>query len=389
MKMNRLIGLVLALTVSALSGCHGGGSESTVISGMVSKGPVTGGTVKVYAIHDGVAATTAPIGQGTTDNIGNYTIDVGDYTGPVLVEVTGGSFTDEVSGVSFFLKATMRAVLSNAVPGGQTAAVTPLTELAYKKASGAGLSPASIDDANAKMASFFGLTNIISTLPVAGGAGDDQKKYAVVLAAVAQFINNNKNPSESMDDALPRLLTQLGDEVKNAGGFSIGTINSFNTAITDFGKSGRNTTGVTITPLPAPTSGLLKIRTDQSPDTIGAIDVTVSFPAGVSVSADAATGEPAAGVVTASGVAAGNNDLVAAKFTPASGGSPAQLHAALVDVTGFGPGEFMTIKFDVDAGGSFPASASAFSVTGFSATGTRSGPLSGVTASLAVGAEMK
>jgi hypothetical protein len=109
----------------------------------------------------------------------------------------------------------------------------------------------------------------------------------------------------------------------------------------------------------------------------------------VTVSADAATGEPAADVVTASGVATGNNDLVAAKFTPASGGSPAQLHVALVDVAGFGPGEFATVKFDVDAGGSFPASASAFSIAGFTATGTRSGQLNGVTASLAVGAEMK
>ena len=181
----------------------------------------------------------------------------------------------------------------------------------------------------------------------------------------------------------------MGDEVKNAGGFSLGTINGINTAINDFSNSGRNTTGVTITPLPIPTSGLLKLRTDQSPDTIGALDVTVNFPAGVTITADAATGEPAAGVVTVSGVAAGNNDLIAAKFTPASGGSPAQLHAALVNAAGFGPGEFMTIKFDVAAGGSFPASASAFSVTGVTATGTRSGPLNGITVSLAVGAEMK
>lgn len=355
---------------------------------MASKGPITGGTVKVYAIRDGVAATSAPIGQGTTDTNGNYAIDVGDYTGPVLIEVTGGSFTDEVSGVSFFLKAPMRTVLSNAVPGGQTAAITPLTEFAYKKASGAGLSPASIDDANSKMASFFGVGSIISTLPVAGGAADDQKKYAAVLAAIAQFISNNRNPSESLDDALPRLFTQMGDEVKNAGGFSLGTINGINTAINDFTNSGRNTTGATIAPLPIPTTGLLKLRTDQSPDTIGALDVTVNFPAGVTVAANAATGEPAAGVVTASGVAVGNNDLVEAKFTPASGGSPAQIHVALVNVDGFGPGEFVTIKFDVDAGGSFPAGASAFSVTGVTATGTRSGPLAGITVSLAVGAEM-
>jgi hypothetical protein len=368
MHARSLAGLIIILLVSALTGCHSGGGgqqPATVISGMASKGPIKAGNVKVFAIRDGIEDRSAPLGQGPTNDSGNYTVDIGAYTGPILIEATGGSFTDEVSGASVTMKAPMRSVLSNASTGTQTMAITPLTELAYKKAIGAGilLTSASIDDANTSVASFFGLNNIISVLPVSGGAVNDQKKYASVLASFAQYVSNNKNQNESLDDALLRLLTQIGDEVKNAGGFSMGTINGINAAITDFENNGKNETGATATPLPVPASGLLKLRTAGTAGTTGAINITVNFPAGVTVLADATTGEAAVGVVTASGsAAADNNMLTSAKFTPSSGGSPAQLHIAFVSVTGFGTGEFATIKFGLDAGGSFPAGESVFSV---------------------------
>jgi hypothetical protein len=394
MKMIHLIGLVLMVAVSSLAGCHGGGGSepTTVVSGVASKGPIKGGTIKVFAIRGGIEDRSTPLGQGPTTDNGNYTIDIGAYTGPILVEATGGSFTDEVSGAAVTMKAPLRAVFSNASAGTQAMAITPLTELAYKKAVGAGalLTNTSIDDANANVSSYFKLTDIISTLPQAGGGSDDQKKYAAVLASFAQYVSNNKNKTESLDDALSRLITQIGDEVKNLGGFSISTINGINTAISDFEKSGKNKTGAAATPLAAPASGLLKLSTAGTA-TISAIDVTVNFPAGVTVLDDAITGEAAAGVVTISGPAtADKNVLSSAKFTPASGGTPAQLHIAFASVTGFGTGEFATIKFDLDAGVSFPAGASAFSISGFSAVEADGSQLSGITASpVSVAAEMK
>src|SRR5512138_363277 len=72
--------------------------------------------------------------------------------------------------------------------------------------------------------------------------------------------------------------------------------------------------------------GELRLATAGMPSTIAGIDLTVNLPAGVSVNANPATGEVAAGVVTISGAAAaGGNNLAAAKYVPATDKAPAQL----------------------------------------------------------------
>jgi hypothetical protein len=373
------------MSAALLSGCGGGGSsaapEATVIGGMVSKGPVKAGTVTAYAIRNGAEDRSVPIGQGQTDDSGNYTIGVGSYKGPVVVEATGGSYSDEVSGAPVNLKAPLRAALANASTGTNTVVITPLTELAYRKAKGATFTSASIKDANATVATMFSISDIILTLPLAGG-DSDQKKYAAVCGSFSQLANDGKAAGESVDDATQRVMTDLGNEEEQKGGLSIESITKINDAITRFNSSGSNQTGATITPIPAPAAGLLKISSAGSAGVIGAIDVTVILPAGVKVKADATTGEAAAEVVTVSGVAAASaNKLVAAKFTPAAGGTPGQLHILLISSEGFGPGEFATVRFEVE-GGTFPK-ADAFSVTGFTARGLSGSELKGVSALLA------
>src|SRR5919108_5016260 len=138
MGFKGFIGLGLSLAISVMFGCGGGGGEETVVTGMASKGPIRNGTVKVYAIRDGVEDRSAPVGEVQTDNGGNYSIYVGSYKGPILVEVTGGSYTDEVSGARVDLTVPLRAMSSDASNKVKMVAVTPLTELAYKKAKGGG-----------------------------------------------------------------------------------------------------------------------------------------------------------------------------------------------------------------------------------------------------------
>jgi len=392
MNIRGFFGQLSLLATLAIAGCGGGGgtapatapapAQTSVVSGVASKGPIKAGTGKIYAIRNGVEDRSAPIGQGVTDATGGYLVDVGSYTGPVLVEVTGGSYTDEVSAATVTLKSPLRAIISNVATGTKTVAVTPLTELAYNKALGGGsLSAASIDDANGKIAAFYKLTDIISTLPIAGGAGEDQKKYAFVLGSFAQFINDNKNAGETLDDALPRLLTQISTEVKNDGNFSITTITRLNSAISGFTVGGKNLTGAAITPIVPPTSGVLKLATSGTANTIGAIDVTVDLPAGIKVAADPVSGEAAAGVVAISGAAnVGDGKLTLSRFTPAGSGTPAQLHIIVINAAGFGPGEFVTIRFELDTGGSFPLSATAFTLSGFSPVGLNGTALGGITA---------
>ncbi len=324
---------------------------------MVSKGPIQSGTVKVFAINFGAPDLSTPIGQAQTDTGGNYSIDLGSYQGPVLVEVTRGSFTDEVSGTSVALNAPLRTMIPDVQTGSAiTAAVTPMTELAFRKATGAGpLSADSINNANASVASTFGLKDIISTLPDPNGGTDDQKKYAFACGTFSQLINDNKGARESLEDALVRLIGKMGDEKEHGGKLSTDSTVLINGAITNFSSSISNVTGVTVGPLTTPTAGVLKLATVGIPFVIFGIDMTIALPAGVIVDADPLTGEATAGVVSISGVAAvGNNSLVVAKYTPASIGLPALLHIAMLNDLGFGLGEFVTIQFKRPPGRSSP-----------------------------------
>jgi hypothetical protein len=111
----------------------------------------------------------------------------------------------------------------------------------------------------------------------------------------------------------------------------------------------------------------------------------LTLPAGVSVKATADLTNPAvmvtdAGVVAASGVAAGANTIATATYNATAG--TVSIH--LANDTGFATGEIVTVTCDI-AAGSFPT-ASGFSLSGFNAVdlngATITGLVSGYTAAL-------
>jgi len=394
MRIKSLIGPVFYLALLALSGCGGGGDTpatsqtttpaagATVISGLASKGPINKGTVKVFAIRNGAVDTTAPVGQGETDAVGNYSVDCGGYKGPVMVEVAGGTFTDEVSGATVALKSPLQAVVADVTTGVETVAVTPLTHLACKRAKGhPAITPDIINESNASVATTFNVADIVSTLPVAGGSDAKQKKYAAACGSFSQLANNRKKSSgQSLDDALQSVMTELENEAEHSGGLSDDSITKIKNAETEFNSGGRNETGADA-PIISPTNGILKISTAGPANTIGAVDMTVTLPAGVTVTADPVTGEAAAGIVTISGAAAvGGNKLIAAKVTPASNAGPGKVTISMISATGFAPGECLTVDFEMVAGGTFPAKADAFAVTGVAVKGLDAKLLTGMTA---------
>lgn len=386
MKIITLISLGMSLALLMLAGCGGDGgapaATTTTISGLASKGPINGGTVKVFAIRSGQPAEQ--IGQSAlTDSSGKFNVPVGAYSGPVMVEVTGGTFTDEATGLPVTLNSStfLRAVVSDTAAGATTTvAVTPLTELAFRKAKGTGsFTAATIDDANKAFADSFSLNDIINTMPVAGGATADQKNYAFALGVFSQLVKDDPNTAaEHPEEVLERVLNTLGDDVEKNGNLSSEDLTKMTSAVTNFKNSGKDKSGGDIS-IKIPNTGLLKISTAGTPSTIGAIDMIVNFPAGMTVKFDATNGEVSTDVVTISGVAAaGSNKLVLAKFTAATTTIPAQLHIGLVNSTGFGLGEVVTIKFDRDTSVTFPTVA-AFSITGFTASSLSGSPLTGIT----------
>jgi hypothetical protein len=77
-----IIGVLLSLTLLSCSGGGGGGNSSqTVITGQVVDGFIEGATVTAYQVNAN-GTQGAQIGTPvTTDTFGNYTIDLGSYSG--------------------------------------------------------------------------------------------------------------------------------------------------------------------------------------------------------------------------------------------------------------------------------------------------------------------
>jgi hypothetical protein len=385
MNINSLIAPVLGLALLALAGCsrhHESAPPAqppklpptTVISGLASKGPINAGFVDVFAIRSGVTDMSAPIARGLTDADGRFTVDLGAYEGPVMVVISEGTFTDEVSGKLVALKQPMRAMVSLASIGTSTAAVTPLTELAAGKAEGDGLlTPEAIDDANAKISSLFQLGDIVKTLPLAGGAAD-QKKYADSCGVISQLANDSKQAGESLDDGLARVMGEMENELKQNHVFSNDSLAKINAAVAKFDNKGAGASAV------LPTSGRLTISTSGPTSMIGAIGMTVILPDGITVASDPATGEAFQGAVAVSGAAAiGAVTLVTANVVPVAGSAPARVIISMSNATGFGIGECVTIDFTRASGAAFPANAGAFTLAGVTVKGTGGLPLTGVT----------
>lgn len=361
------------LALILLCGCGGGGGGgpagpppgSITISGVAAKGPINGGDVKVFAVNpDGTFDRTLDsIGSGKTssDGTGSYaiTILVPPADRPVVIEVTGGTYTDEASGTeNVALTTPLRAVVPKIVDGSKIA-VTPYTELAYKKAEGTGtnagvitFNKSTIDDANTSIAKLYGLDDIITTLPfdpanaaAAAGATDSQKKYAVALGAFSQMSYAAMLPGGSLDTATKTLLEDLGSQVFSSAGIEQTSLDSYNTAAAVFNGSDKNKTG-TQAALITFSAGVLTLSTTGSLPTanvINAIDFTVILPAGVTVAANV-DGDASGAIVPSSNAV--NNSFPMAVYTPATLSAPGTLRVVILNAQpGFGIGEFMHINF--------------------------------------------
>lgn len=190
-----------ALTATALAAlltACGGSSDGTpaaavapvattpvTISGDAVKGPVDGGTVTIKRADTGAVLAT------TTTKAGAYTAQVA-YTGDVIIEVTGGSYTDEATGATTTLSTPLKSVITangNAVTGH----VTPLTTMAFTSSfpTNTAVTAASFKQAADKLATQFQLTGVdlTTTKPVVTGTAN---AYGNALKAVSQYLKDNQ-----------------------------------------------------------------------------------------------------------------------------------------------------------------------------------------------------
>jgi hypothetical protein len=210
-----IIGPLLSLAL--LSCGHGGGGggtssssggggqpSATVISGRVVDGFIAGATVTAYQVHaDGTRGDQigTPV---TTDPFGNYTLNLGTYTGPVYLTSRGGTYTDAATGNTIDLT-NSSLILSAIVPnasGNVTAEINPLTTMAADVAltsAGQGTAVATAaTGANALISNYFGLSsNILITALLdltkancMSGASQQSADESAILAGISQLAKN-------------------------------------------------------------------------------------------------------------------------------------------------------------------------------------------------------
>lgn len=241
--------LAVTLLAALVAGCGGGGGgsssggSSATIDGVASKGPIHGGAVKVYALNTAGAKGSQLGTTATTLDDGSYSINLGTYTGNVLVEVTGGTYTDEATGATGQSNPGLKAAIAD-VSGAVHVAVTPLTAIAVQYA-GSALTKEKIEQANYLLGVLAGV-DIISTMPAnvidvtaSSKATVDQINYGLLLAAVSKMVANDPTTYTDISSAITAIKDDLSDGKLDMTGANL------NTALTDFiADTNRNKSGV-------------------------------------------------------------------------------------------------------------------------------------------------
>jgi len=381
MRTNKGYLLAVAAVFLCLAGCAGGGSSTgptgtgstpsgTTISGVASKGIIKGGKVEVYApsatgdLNGKILMKTT-----TTDAGGNYSVNLGSYTGVVLVEVTGDHvYTDEATGASSSIAADQPLRAAQVIgSGGGTVpvSVTPLTELATRKAlTGTVLSAASVQAANALVSNLFQF-DVVATRPVEPGvtalnaASQDQRDYTIVLAGISKLA--------ATAGSVANVLNAWYLDLAATNRLSATTVASFQTAVSSFLADGsHNQTGIGSVPTGVAQvgnyTGTLYLNTQGSTTApITSLQTTVTLPAGVTIKRDSL----GTALVAVSGVAS-HAAAPAVNYT-----NPGVLVLGIISSPGFGLGQFATITY-VAQPGSIPVAAdfqvSNTQLTGFDGT---------------------
>jgi hypothetical protein len=264
---------ILTAVNEALNGCPEG--VTGTISGTAVKGPVASATVRAMVIGSN-GAPGAQIGSAMTDDGGNFTMQVGNYSGPLMLEMTGGSFIDEATGTRMQMGATdmMTAAIPNMTADTPLNGIeiTPLTSMAQRMAEhmSGGMTQANIMQTNSAVGMYFDVSDILGVHPMdptASGAGglanQDQKNYGMTMAAMSKYANMIGMPFTSgmitamMDDATDGIMngmmggTRIG--MGGMGGMMGGTMmqadagtSGLATAMTSFMLSAQNRSGLTV-----------------------------------------------------------------------------------------------------------------------------------------------
>src|SRR5512144_1641132 len=183
----------------------GTGTVGTMMGGLISgtafNGPMAGGMVTAFTITNGMMG--AQLASGATDTQGNFTMSLGSYSGPVMLRMSGGAYTDLATGTAMTMSVgnVMTAVIPTIVSGATMTGIqmTPLTSMAQAKAGNmaGGMTDANVAAANTAIGNYFMVADILHTQPMnplvsgsGAGAAQDMRNYGITIAAMSQYAKN-------------------------------------------------------------------------------------------------------------------------------------------------------------------------------------------------------
>ncbi len=227
-----ITGTFLGLTLLSCSGGGGGGggnSSSTVIAGRVVDGYIVGATVTAYQVNAN-GTQGAQIGTPViTDQNGDYTLNLGAYSGPVYLTSQGGTYVDSATGNTINLNVPpyssmiLSAIVSSA-SGNVSAQVNPLTTMAADVAltlTGQGTPVASAaDNANTLIQNYFAiLSPILNTALVSLNTPSCMVGYTQPSADVSAILAGISQLAFNYGVGTPDLVQALIKDVSSDGIF--------------------------------------------------------------------------------------------------------------------------------------------------------------------------
>lgn len=293
----------MILVIAGLAGCGGGGgggsAGTTNVTGTASKGIMYPGTINVYALDAAGNKGVLLAGPISTNINGKYNASLPGYSGAIVVEASG-TYTDEATGTSMTIPASapLHAMADNVnwiTANNRVVSVTPLTEIAWRKAHASGTKPTAtaIVTANKLVGDLFKVTDILGTEPVRpdpadmAGATQNAQAYTLTLATISSMASTASGTTSA--DRLETVIARMEVEVEGAetsGSMSSLASSDFTTAMgtvslcTDFPSARDQLTsmGSKSQTISLATSGTLPAGTK-----IYAIQGSITLPANVSV----------------------------------------------------------------------------------------------------------
>jgi len=254
-KDSLCLSVLLLGTGGLLSGCGGssGSDDSVTISGSGYAAPVSGALVNIRTA--GGATVAGPVRSGSN---GNYTIEVDRdrLAEPLVVEATGGAFTDEATALPVSDAGTLVAyVAAGKLSGDATVSLTPGTTIVGQLITAHGKTPQEAENAFKEA---FGYTPDSSLVPRASGGEETQRLAGLRAAAFSQLTMDLGLQAAQQFNLLQAIASDLADGTADgsdtAGPVNIGSSGKqlpadiqsrFARSMTSFFASANNTTGLT------------------------------------------------------------------------------------------------------------------------------------------------